>query len=410
MPYIADLHIHSKYSRATSKDMDVENLSKWAKIKGIGLLGTSDFTHPRWLKELKEKLAEEEYGIYSHNGVDYILSAEVSNIYFKNGKVRRIHNVMIAPTFAVVDEINKVLSPYGALDSDGRPILSLECERMVKALRKISRDIMIIPAHIWTPHFSLFGSNSGFDSIEECFEDEAANITALETGLSSDPPMNWKLSSLDRYALVSNSDAHSPSKIGREANVFKEKVGYKELKEILEKKDKERFMHTVEFFPQEGKYHWDGHRKCEARLSPKESANVNYRCPHCGRKLTIGVMNRVEKLADREEGFVPENASGYKSLIPLVEIIADALGVGKDTIGAEREYNTLIQRLGSEFDILLFMPKEKILEKCPPKIAKGIINVREGRVNILPGYDGVYGKIEIFDKDGKKDEKQLTFF
>ena len=410
MPYIADLHIHSKYSRATSKDMDVENLSKWAKIKGIGLLGTSDFTHPRWLKELKEKLAEEEYGIYSHNGVDYILSVEVSNIYFKNGKVRRIHNVIIAPTFAVVDEINKVLSPYGALDSDGRPILSLECERMVNALRKISRDIMFIPAHIWTPHFSLFGSNSGFDSIEECFEDETAHITALETGLSSDPPMNWKLSSLDRYALVSNSDAHSPSKIGREANVFKEKVGYKELKEILEKKDKERFMHTLEFFPQEGKYHWDGHRKCEARLSPKESANVNYRCPHCGKKLTIGVMNRVEKLADREEGFVPENASGYKSLVPLVEIIANALGVGKGTVGAEREYNTLIHRLGSEFDILLFMPKEKILEKCPPKIAKGIINVREGRVNILPGYDGVYGKIEIFDKDDKKDEKQLTFF
>jgi uncharacterized protein (TIGR00375 family) len=390
--------------------MDIENLSKWAKIKGISLLGTGDFTHPEWLKELKEKLIEKEYGIYLHNGVNFILSAEVSNIYFKNGKVRKIHNVIIAPSLAIVDEVNKIFSEYGALESDGRPILSLECEKMVKLLRKISDDIMIIPGHIWTPHFSLFGSNSGFDSIEECFEDETRYITALETGLSSDPKMNWRLSALDRYSLVSNSDSHSPSKIGREANVFKEEVGYKELKSILEKKDKEKFMYTLEFFPQEGKYHWDGHRKCEARLSPKESAKINYRCPNCGRRLTVGVMNRVEHLADREEDFTLEGAPGYKNLVPLVEIIADAMGVGKESIGTEREYNSLIQRLGSEFDILLFIPKEEILEKCPPKIARGIINVREGRVNILPGYDGVYGKIEIFDKDEKREDKQLTFF
>ena len=410
MPYIVDLHIHSKYSRATSKDMNIENLSKWAKIKGIGLLGTSDFTHPEWLKELKEKLTEKEYGIYTHNGVNFIFSTEVSNIYFKNGRVRKIHNVIIAPSFAVADEINKILSPYGTLSSDGRPILSFECDKMAKSLRKLSEDIMIIPAHIWTPHFGLLGSNSGFDSIEECFGSEAAHITALETGLSSDPGMNWRWSALDKYTLVSNSDAHSPPKIGREANVFKEEVGYKELKEILEKKDKEKFMYTVEFFPQEGKYHWDGHRKCEARLSPKESAKINYRCPSCGKKLTVGVMNRVEKLSDREEGFVLENAPGYRSLVPLIEIVADSLGVGKESIGAQREYNSLIQRLGSEFGILLFISKEEILEKCPPKIAKGIINVRERRVNILPGYDGVYGKIEIFDKDDEKEEKQLTFF
>ena len=410
MAYICDLHIHSKYSRATSKDMDIENLSRWAKLKGVSMLGTGDFTHPEWLKELKEKLAEKEYGIYSHGGIDYILSTEVSNIYFKNGKVRKIHNIIIVPSFAIAAEINKMLSGYGVLESDGRPIVSLECERMMKSLRKISQDIMVIPAHIWTPHFSLFGSNSGFDSIKECFEDEAGFITALETGLSSDPPMNWRLSSLDRYALVSNSDAHSPSKIGREANVFKEKIGYRELKEILEKKDKGRFMYTVEFFPQEGKYHWDGHRRCEARLSPGESAKINYRCPTCGKRLTIGVMNRVEQLADRSEDFVSENSPGYKSLIPLVEIIAEAMAVGKDSIGAEREYNALVQKLGSEFDILLFISKEELLEKCPPKIAKGIINVRERRVNILPGYDGVYGKIKIFDKDERKEEKQLTFF
>lgn len=402
--------MHSKYSRATSRVMDIENLSKWAKIKGIGMLGTCDFTHPEWLKELKEKLVEKEYGIYSHNAINYILSTEVSNIYFKNGRIRKIHNIIIAPSFVIVEEINKMLSEYGSLKSDGRPILSLECDKMMKALRRISQDIMFIPAHIWTPHFSLFGSNSGFDSIEECFEDETKYITALETGLSSAPPMNWRLSSLDKYTLVSNSDAHSPSRMGREANVFKQEIGYKELKEILEKKDKEKFMYTVEFFPQEGKYHWDGHRKCEARLSPKESAKINYRCPNCGRRLTVGVMNRVEHLADRPENFVLESAPGYRKLVPLVEIIADAMGVGKESIGAEREYNSLIQGLGSEFEILLFILKEELLEKCPPKIAKGIINVREGRVNVLPGYDGVYGKIEIFDKEDKKEEKQLTFF
>ena len=410
MPYIADLHIHSKYSRATSPDMDVDNLSKWAKMKGINMLGTGDFTHPAWRKELKEKLAEKEYGIYSHNRIDYILSAEVSNIYFKNGRVRKIHNVIITPSFAVAEEISRILREYGNLESDGRPILSIECDKMVKSLRKISKDIMIIPAHIWTPHFSLFGSNSGFDDIKECFEDEAAHVTALETGLSSDPKMNWRLSSLDRYALVSNSDAHSPAKIGREANVFKEKVGYKELKEILEKKDKERFLYTIEFFPEEGKYHWDGHRPCETRLSPAEAKNVDYKCPHCGKKLTIGVMNRVEHLADRAEDFILESAPAYRNLVPLIEIIADAMNVRKESMGAAREYYSLVQRLGSEFDILLYMPKEEILEKCPPKIASGIINVREGRVSVLPGYDGVYGTIRIFAESDKKEDKQLTFF
>lgn len=410
MPYIADLHIHSKYSRATSPDMDIEHLSKWAKIKGINMLGTGDFTHPAWLKELKEKLAEKERGVYNHNGIDYILSAEVSNIYFKNGKVRKVHNIITAPSFGAADEINRMLGEYGALESDGRPILSIECGKMAKSLRKISGEIMIIPAHIWTPHFSLFGSNSGFDGIQECFEEETSSVTALETGLSSDPPMNWRLSGLDRYTLVSNSDAHSPAKIGREANVFKEKVGYKELKEILTKKDKERFLYTIEFFPEEGKYHWDGHRSCGARLSPKEAKNVNYRCPHCGKKLTIGVMNRVEHLADRAEGYVLESAPGYRNLVPLIEIIADSMGVGKESVGAEREYHSLIQKLGSEFHILLDMPEEEILEKCPPAVAAGIINVREGRVRVLAGYDGVYGTIEIFAEGRQKEDKQLTFF
>lgn len=390
--------------------MDIVHLSKYARIKGIGLLGTGDCTHPDWLAELKERLGEKEYGIYEYDNVNFILSGEVSNIYFKNGKVRKIHNVIMVPSFEIAAEMNKMLALHGELRSDGRPILSFECEKMVQALKKISKDIMIIPAHIWTPHFSLFGSNSGFDRIEECFEDQLGNISALETGLSSDPPMNWRLSVLDRYCLVSNSDAHSPSRIGREANVLKREIGYMALKDILEKKDKENFLYTIEFFPQEGKYHWDGHRKCGARLSPKESAQINNRCPNCGKKLTVGVMNRVEQLADRPEGYVAGDAPGYKSLVPLTEIIADALGVGKESIGVEREFNALTQRIGSEFDILLFKDKEEILEKCPPKIAKGIINVREGKVNILPGYDGEYGKMEILDKGEEKEEKQLTFF
>jgi len=409
MPYIMDLHVHSKYSRATSKDMDIGHLSEWARIKGINMLGTGDFTHPEWLKELKENLEESEYGIYTHKGIDYVLSAEVSNVYFKNGRVRKVHNVLIAPSFAVAEDINKMLSEHGRLEADGRPTLSLECDKMVKALLKISGDIMIIPAHIWTPHFGALGSNSGFDRIEECFGGECIHITALETGLSSNPPMNWRLSALDKYSLVSNSDAHSPSKIGREANVFDKKIGYKELRDALRKKDKKRFMYTIEFFPEEGKYHWDGHRKCGARLSPEEAAKINYRCPTCGKKLTIGVMNRVGQLADRPEGFTPEDAPGYKSLIPLVEIIADAMEVGRESVAVGREYNALIRRLGSEFGILLFIPKEEIMEKCPPKIARGVINAREARVSVVPGYDGVYGKITIFDP-GDKEEKQLTFF
>jgi len=410
MAYICDLHIHSKYSRATSKDMDVENLSRWASVKGIGLLGTGDFTHPGWLDELKNKLGPQRRGIYEYKGTDFILSAEVSNIYFKNGRTRKVHNVLFAPSFEVVGEINKMLSSYGNLESDGRPILSLECDKMVRALKKIAPEIMVVPAHIWTPHFSVYGSNSGFDTMEECFEDEIDSLSALETGLSSDPPMNWRLSTLDRYFLVSNSDAHSPARIGREANVLREEVDYFGLKEALEKKDAGMFMYTVEFFPQEGKYHWDGHRKCGARLSPRESAKINNRCPVCGKRLTVGVMNRVEQLADREEGYVLKEAPGFKSMIPLVEIISEALGVGRDSAAVAREYNMLTQRIGTEFDILLFKGADELAERCPQKITRGILNVREGRVQVTPGYDGEYGSVEIFGESDEEKEKQLTFF
>jgi uncharacterized protein (TIGR00375 family) len=267
-----------------------------------------------------------------------------------------------------------------------------------------------VPAHVWTPHFSVFGSNSGFDKIEECFGEETKNIYSLETGLSSDPAMNWRWSRLDRFTLISNSDAHSPSKIGREANVFSAPLDYFELFDALRNKDKSKFLYTIEFFPEEGKYHWDGHRACSQRLSPKEAGDLNYRCPACGRKLTIGVMNRVEKLSDREEGFMLESSPRFKNLIPLAEIIADALGVGAESVSVEKEYNKLIKSFGTEFDILLDAPKSEIEKHVPPKIAKGIIKVREGNVKVLPGYDGVYGEIHIFGEEDEEAQKQLTFF
>ncbi len=408
--FVADFHIHSKYSRATSKDMDIENLSKWAKIKGISLLGTGDFTHPDWLAELKAKLEPTERGIFKHDNIYYMLTAEVANIYFKTGKSRKIHNVVFAPTFEAAQAVNRYLKDFGDLKSDGRPMLDLECDKMVKAFLGIDPDIFVVPGHIWTPWFSLFGSNSGFDRIEDCFGQMTDKIFALETGLSSDPAMNWRWSRLDRFSLISNSDSHSPSKIGREANVFKEKFTYNELIEILKKKDKEKFLFTVEFFPEEGKYHWDGHRNCKSRLSPAEAKKINERCPVCGRRITVGVMHRLDDLADRKEGFVLEGGIPFKNLIPLDEIIAEALGIGKDTAGVQREYNTLIQRLGNEFDILVEIPEEEILTNCQPRIAKGILKTRKGEVKVLPGYDGEYGKVELFTGGDEKGEKQLSFF
>jgi uncharacterized protein (TIGR00375 family) len=409
--FICDFHIHSKYSRATSKDMDIEHLSRWAKVKGINLMGTGDFTHPEWLNELKTTLEPCGYGLFTHGGVLFMLTAEVSNIYFKAGRSRKIHNIIIAPNFAVAAEINKTLGEYGDLYSDGRPILRLESDKLVKKVLAIDKACMIIPAHVWTPHFSLFGANSGFDSIEECFEDQTPHIHALETGLSSDPWMNWRWSELDRFTLVSNSDSHSPKKIGREANVFSKALDYKEILEVIKTKDRERFLYTVEFFPQEGKYHWDGHRKCAVRLAPTEAKKVNNTCPTCGRRLTIGVMHRVEHLSDREENFMLKSAPACKHLVPLAEIIANALGVGVDTVGVDAEYNKLINAFGSEFTLLLETSAEEIRKRCSPKVASGILNVRNEKVAVLPGYDGVYGEVNVFGgEDEEVGEKQLSFF
>lgn len=410
MEFIADFHIHSKYSRATSKEMDLEHLAQWAKLKGISLLGTGDFTHHLWLEELKAKLKLISSGIFSYEGVNFILTTEVSNIYSQNGRGRRIHNIIFAPDFATVDKINSALEGFGNLASDGRAMLSLDCVSLVEIVLEANPACLIVPAHVWTPWYSLFGANSGFDTIEECFGKYTKDIYVLETGLSSDPGMNWRWSALDRFSLISNSDAHSPSRLGREANVFDLRLDYEEIVTALKKKDKDKFLYTIEFFPEEGKYHFDGHRTCNICLSPKEARVNNNRCPVCGRTVTVGVMHRVEELGDRPEGFLPQGAIPFKNLIPLDEIIAETKAMAKNSLTVKREYRQILQRLGSELDILLKIPEADLLNAALPEVAQRILRVRERKVNIHPGYDGVYGKIEIFGKDETPKEKQLSLF
>ncbi|MCX5692513.1 MAG: endonuclease Q family protein [Candidatus Omnitrophica bacterium] len=410
MKFIADFHIHSKYSRATSPDMNIKTLSEYAKLKGISLLGTGDFTHHLWLEELKNTLKDSGNGLFEYNGVNFMLTGEVSSIYSKNGKVRKIHNVIFVPSFDIADKINSTLSGYGNIAYDGRPIIGIDAKDLAEILFGISKDVFLVPGHIWTPWFSLFGSKSGFDSIEECFEEYAKDIYALETGLSSDPGMNWQWSKLDRFALLSNSDSHSPQKIGREANVFDTEMSYKAILDALKKKDKKKFLSTIEFFPEEGKYHYDGHRLCNVRLSPGETKKNKNICPKCGKPLTIGVMNRVLELADRPEGFIPENSIPYKRMIPLAEIIADTLGVGDASKAVSAEYRAIIPRLGTELEVLMEVSEDKLLKELPIKIAKAIVNVRNGNVNILPGFDGEYGEIEILKEKDSAGEKQLDLF
>ncbi|RKZ01535.1 MAG: DNA helicase UvrD [Candidatus Hydrothermota bacterium] len=414
--YIADLHIHSHYSRATSQDMNVDGIARYAKLKGVSLVGTGDILHPLWRKELQEKLTPKLKGIYTYGGVDFILSGETSHIYSQDGRNRRIHIVLLFPDFETAEKIANKLAPYGDLLVDGRPTFGLSVKHLVEVVRSVSEDVMIIPAHIWTPWYSLFGANSGFDSVFEAFGRYANELIAMETGLSSDPPMNWRVSELDRYVLVSNSDAHSPSRIGREANVFSEPMDYFELKRVLYEKDRSKFLFTIEFFPEEGKYHYDGHRNCGIRLSPKETLKYNGICPVCGKPLTVGVLHRVEKLADREEGFVPQDAIPYKHLVSLDEIIADAFKVGKTSKKVMNEYHRLIGQLGSELEILLETDFEAIERVAGHKIAQGVKRVREGKVKVIPGYDGVYGEIHIFDESEAEEpskqepQKQMSLF
>ena len=406
--FIADLHIHSKYSRATSKDMEVTTLYKWAKWKGIKVLGTGDFTHPHYLAELKKDLEPLGNGLFKLKNkgdeVYFMLTTEVSNIFSAQGKGRRIHTLILAPSFEVVDKINKQFSRRGDLLADGRPTFGFNLKELVKMVLDVSSDCLLVPAHAWTPWYGLLGANGGFDSIEEAFENETKNIYAIETGLSSDIAMNWRLSALDKISLISNSDAHSPHKIGREANVFTCECDYYEIIDTIKKKDKDRFLCTIEFYPQEGKYHYDGHRKCNVSFSPQQTKEHNYLCPVCKQRLTVGVMHRVETLADRPQGFRPPNAIPEIHLIPLEEIIAEAVNRQVGTKTVREEYERLVNH-APEFEILLKLPLDELAHFVPPKILEGIIRVREGNVLITPGFDGVYGEIKIFP-ESKKTKKE----
>lgn len=399
MKLIGDFHIHSRFARACSKALNIENLDKWAQIKGINVLGTGDFTHPQWFKELKKNLEPAEQGLYKfkNNETRFLLTAEISNIYSKGGKVRRIHTIIFTPSLEAVEKINHKLTLAGFnLKSDGRPILGQDVKDTVKIILDICPDCFIVPAHAWTPWFSIFGSMSGFDTIEECFEELTPKIFAIETGLSSDPAMNWRLSALDKIAIISNSDAHSLENLGREANVFDCELSYKGIIEAIKSKDPKKFLYTIEFFPEEGKYHYDGHRVCQVRLSPEETKKHKGLCPKCRKPVTVGVMNRVAQLADRKSGGKLAKVIPYKSLVPLAQIIGGALGVGVKSKAVKKEYDNLIKKFGSEFKILLEVELSKLAAETLPKIAEGIERVREGKLQIEPGYDGEYGKVKIF--------------
>jgi uncharacterized protein (TIGR00375 family) len=417
MRFFADLHIHSRFSRATSRDVSLESLWKWAQIKGISVLGTGDFTHPNWFTELKEKLdnysnnlfeLKDKYKLVSPpnscvNEVFFMLTTEVSCIYTKNGRVRKIHCLILVPDFAAASELTRLLSKIGNLSSDGRPILGLDAKTLLKIALDVSDESLLVPAHAWTPHFSVFGASSGFDSLEECFDELTPHVYAVETGLSSNPSMNWRLSLLDDITLISNSDAHSPAKIGREANIFHTEISYKAILNAI--RTREGFAGTVEFFPEEGKYHYDGHRSCGLSLSPEESIRHKYLCPACGKKITIGVMHRVGKLADRKEGFHLSTAPPFYSIIPLQEIIAEIKRVGVNSKTVSREYFRLIERLGNELRILMDLPLDEIESAGSPLLKEAISRMRCGNVHIAPGFDGEYGKIKIFEEVEKRDVK-----
>jgi len=415
MRFIADLHIHSRYSRATSRDMSPESIWRWAQLKGITVIGTGDFTHPKWFKELNEKLESTGNGLFKLKkafqtndipdscmaDVSFMLSAEISCIYSKGKRTRKVHLIIFVSDFSTAARLNIALSKIGNLNADGRPILGLDAKELLKIVLEASPEAVLIPAHAWTPHFSVFGSESGFDCLEECFEELTSHIYAIETGLSSDPPMNWRLSALDKITLISNSDAHSPNRIGREANIFDTEVSYKAISEAIQ--TRKGFIGTIEFFPEEGKYHYDGHRTCGVGLSPKETIKHNYICPVCGKRLTIGVMHRVEGLADRENGFKPKDMPSYYSIIPLPEIIAEVLKVGVNSKAVDKEYQNLLQKLGNEFKILMDVPLNDIEKASSQILREAIARIRLGDVRIEPGFDGKYGKIKIFEgREGHK--------
>jgi len=393
MKVVADLHIHSRYARATSKALDLANLEKWAKIKGVGLLGTGDFTHPEWIKEIKSELKDDGSGILKSNtGFPFVLQTEISLVYTQGGKGRRVHHLIYAPNLEVVDQFTEFLLSKGRIDYDGRPIFGMSSIELVEKLHEISPDTELIPAHAWTPFFGVLGSKSGFDSLKECFGDKEKLIHSIETGMSSDPEMNWRISALDNITLTSNSDLHSfwPWRIGREANVFEmEELSYKNILAAI--REKKGFLETIEVDPGYGKYHFDGHRNCNVVMSPAESTKVNKICPSCKREMTIGVLNRIEELADREEGFKPEGAIPFRRLIPLSELIIALNGGALGTKKTWAVYNPIIEKFGNELNVLINVPEEELKKVVDEKLVAGIIANRNGKIEIKPGYDGEYG-------------------
>ncbi len=426
MKFIGDFHVHSHYSIATSKDLKPEYTDYWAKIKGIKVIGTGDFTHPGWTKELKEKLEPAEPGLFKlkdeyklhcpipetkDNEVRFLLSSEISNIYKKYDKVRKVHNCILAPDFETVEKIQqKLQSLKFNITSDGRPILGLDSRDLLEIVLDANEDIFFIPAHIWTPWFSALGDKSGFDTIEECYADLSSHIFAVETGLSTDPPMNWTCSFLDKYTLVSNSDAHSPEKLGRNANIFNTKLSYYDIIDAMKTGNPEHFLGTIDFFPQEGKYHFDGHRKCGIKWNPLQTLRHNGICPVCGKKVTVGVMNRIAQLTDRDNILDRKNRLPFYSLIPLKEILSEIQGVGKNSKKITREYNSLIQKAGSEFNLLYNFTIEDVKKIGGEILAEAIRRMRNREVYIEEGFDGVFGKIKVFNNKPKEIESQESLF
>jgi DNA helicase-2/ATP-dependent DNA helicase PcrA len=427
--FIADLHIHSKYSRATAKNLDFENLYYTAQIKGVQVIGTGDFTFPAWIDEIESKLEETEPGLFSlkkeiadeidktipencRNPVRFILQTEISNIYKKNDRVRKNHNLIYFPDIKSVKKFNARLDAIGNIKSDGRPILGLDAQDLLSIMLEVNDKGFFVPAHIWTPWFSMFGSKSGFDSIEECFGSLKKHIFAVETGLSSDPPMNWRIKDLDDIRLISNSDAHSPGYLGRNASVFNTDLSFTAIRQALEKNDLERFKGTLDMYPHQGKYHYDGHRKCHICLNPATTEKLDGICPECGRKVTYGVLNRVQELSTRVEGYNPGNRHGFQSIIPLVDILSQIFEVGPKTKKVTGYYNKAIEALGPELGILLERSFEEIEKANVPLLAEAVKKMRTGDVTIDPGFDGEFGKVKLFSREEKeilRGEKYLLF-
>lgn len=403
MRVIADLHLHSRHSRATSAEMDLPDLSRWAKLKGIDLLGTGDFTHPAWFRELVSLLRPAAAGIYEYEGTRFMFTAEAAAVWTYSGRVRRVHFLVLAPSAEDAGRISRELAAFGNLAADGRPTLAISGEKLVEVVRTASPAAAVIPAHAWTPWWSIFGASSGFDSLAEALGPMHREVFAIETGLSSDPAMNWRLSSLDGVSLVSFSDAHSPIRLGREACVFDlPELSYSAVVSAIKERDPRLFLFTVEFFPEEGKYHYDGHRACGVVLSPEETRRHRGKCPVCGKSLTVGVMHRVEELADRPPGARPKNAIPYRSLVPLQEIIAQALGQAPESRTVLTQYLKVIQQFGPEFTVLLDVGWEEV-ERAFPRLGRALAKVRRGELRIRPGYDGVYGEIQIVVDEGPQE-------